>query len=217
MSLRENVYTNSFRFDSDNTIHVKGLDVFKQVLEKEYFCNAVIRSYSSRDISINLVLELNFNMNLIEMIQFNDLINLEDCISSIKNKVKLTAFSKFLLDLEKTNETYIDIEEININTTTTSFTIQKIYPKSIPEQIESILKKIIIHHSSFTTCALETPYEVYIPVFEENQLSKVKNGLGVKNDYYKYWGLYIQSREVAIVYDLYKNSILRNDLHILSQ
>lgn len=216
MSLRKNVYTNSFRFNSDNTTDIAGITLFKQVLEREYFCNANVSSYSSNDNSINLVIEMNFNFEFIEILNTMSMYQCKENKTEIRNTIKSTAFNNALEELKQKNDQTIDIEELNIYMNKCSYIIHKIYSQSIPDQIESILEKIISHHTYFPLLFKELPYEVFIPVLEENQLAEVKKGLAKKDDYFKFWGLYFQTENDAIIYNLEHKEILKNDLFLLS-
>lgn len=216
MSLRKNVYTNSFRFNSDNTTDIAGITSFKQVLEREYFCNANVSSYSSNDNSINLVIEMDFNFEFIEIFNTMSMYKLKENKTEIRNIIKLTAFNNALEELRQKNDQTIDIEELNIYMNKCSYIIHKIYSQSIPDQIESILEKIISHHTYFPLLFKELPYEVFIPVLEENQLAEVKKGLAKKDDYFKFWGLYFQSENDATIYNLEHKEIIKNDLFLLS-
>ncbi|PCJ94073.1 MAG: hypothetical protein COA50_13025 [Flavobacteriaceae bacterium] len=216
MSLRKNVYTNSFRFNCDNTRDIKGLAVFEQVLEREYFCTANVSSYPSTDNTLNLVIELDFKFEFIEVINTMSMFKFENEKTDIKKRINLSAFKKALIALKEKNKHTIDVEELNLYTNECSYIIHKIYPHSIPEQIESILEKIISQHASFPLLFKELPYEVFIPVFDENQLEEVKKGLVEKEDYFKFWGLYFQSENDATIYDLAEKKVIKNDLLLLS-
>ncbi len=216
MSLRKNVYTNSFRFNSDNTTDITGITLFKQVLEREYFCNANVSSYSSNDNSINLVIEMDFNFEFIEILYTISMYKCKENKTENRNIIKLTAFNNALEELKQKNDQTIDIEELNIYMNKCSYIIHKIYSQSIPDQIESILEKIISHHTYFPLLFKELPYEVFIPVLEENQLTEVKKGLAKKDDYFKFWGLYFLSENDAIIYNLEHKEIIKNDLFLLS-
>jgi hypothetical protein len=74
----------------------------------------------------------------------------------------------------------------------------------------------------FTKKFTETPYEIYIPVFEEDHFendTKLKNiriGNNNKKDYFEYWGLYFDSEKDAVIYDLKNKSIIFGDLFMLN-
>ncbi|MBT8181380.1 MAG: hypothetical protein KJO53_07310, partial [Eudoraea sp.] len=131
-------------------------------------------------------------------------------------------FSRALKKLNKLNSRRIDIEELSIFAKDCSIIIKNIFENSIEEQLRQILQTIAEHYVYFSKRLTETPYEIYIPVFEEDLFeneSKLKNiraGNNKKKDYFKYWGLYFESEKDALIYDLKNKSIIYGDLFMLN-
>lgn len=216
MSPRKNVYPNSFHFSSIKIANVEGLSKFKSTIEREYFCKAKITSYiTDEDKVINLIIELDFNFEFLEIISTMSSFDFNKNKDSQTVNFRLTAFNKALGELRRKNKNTIDIEELNIYMNECSYIIHKLYPQSIPEQIESILDKIISHHTYFPMLFKEIPYEVFIPVFEESQLEDAKSDLAEKEDYFKFWGLYFEHEPDAVIYEVAEKEVIKSDLSLL--
>ncbi|MGB6153678.1 MAG: hypothetical protein WBG48_16975, partial [Pricia sp.] len=161
-------------------------------------------------------LELNCNLSLIEMLfHFN-----KGNWGNFKQG-KLT-FLKLLRQLQLENEIPLDIEEFTLFLKDTTIVINKIYNESIPDQLQDIFSKIGEHYVHLSKGLTETPYEIYIPVFEECShandilIRNIEAGNQTEQDYYNYWGLYCDSEEDAVIYDLKNSRIEQGDLFMLN-
>ncbi len=195
---------------------IEGLDSFENNLEKHFFSQASIRDYSSESTSAKLVLELKCNFNLTEMLHHLTL----GTWGSFESK-KLS-FGHLLENLRKKNNRHIEIEEFSIFLKDTSIIINRIYDDSVPVQLEAILQSMSKNYVHFTKGLTEIPYEIYVPVFEENLLENdttlmnIKSGNNDVHDYFKYWGLYFYTEDDPLIYDLKNTSIISGELQMLN-
>lgn len=198
-------------------INIEGLENFKKNLEKHFFSKAIIRDRLTRNSLIKLTIELNCNYSMIEMLHhFNN--------GNWGNfECKNQSFINLLQELQNSNDVFIEIEELSIFLKDTSLIINTIYNQSISEQLENILRKIGNHYVHFTGGLNRIPYEIYVPVFEENTeenyptlLNSVKSDFN-ENDFFNYWGLYFYSEEEAEIYNLKTLSITPGKLQMLNR
>ncbi len=215
------LYLDSFKnnppegFNSD--LNIEGLDAFQRRLEKHFFSEVRVRNCSSDKISVQLAIELDCNLSLVEMLfHFN-----KGTWGNFKHEK--SSFSKLLQQLVEENDTSLDVEEFTLLLKDTTIIVNKIYAKGIPEQLHTIFTELGKHYVHFSKGLTETPYEIYIPVFEEecgagedNLLRNIEAGNHTKKDYYKYWGLYCDSEEDAVIYDLKNTRIEQGDLFMLN-
>lgn len=196
--------------------NLEGLDSFKNNLEKHFFSDVIVRDLSSEAKSAKLVLELNCNFDLMDMLHHLNLGTWGNFES------KAISFSNLLETLRERNDIFIEIEEFSIFLKDTSIIINKIYDESIPEQLEAILRSVSDNFVHFSLGLTEVPYEIYLPVFEENILENdtilmnIKSGKNKVKDYFKYWGLYFNSKDDALIYDLKNTTIISGDVQMLN-
>lgn len=215
MPIYLNNLKNNLLFEFNENFQINGLDNFRKNLEKNYFSEITFRQYSSHSESVNLVIEMDCNLSLVEILyHFNkgNWGNFKSGSSTLVNEVKT---------LCELNHFTVDIEEFSINLKDTSIIIKKNYNQSIPEQFESIFSGIGSHYVHFTRGLTEIPYEIYISVFEEttgkhnsleSQCDEAKN----ENGFLKFWGMYYDSEEDAVIYDLENLCIISGELHLLN-
>ncbi len=213
-------------FDDFGNLHARrcknasflGLNRFIETLEKYFFSQITIRDISTTNQKMNLVVELNCNLTLEEMVlHFNNgnwgsFSQINYCL---RNEINL---------LEGKNDILINVDEFSIFLKDTSIIINKIYDRSIEDQLEQILITLTNNHFHFTKGFTEVPYEIYVPVFEENiiennsSVREIQNTQNIRNDYFDFWGLYFESEgDAAVVYDLEEAVVLYEDLHILNE
>lgn len=214
------LYLDSFKnnppegFNSD--LNIEGLDVFQKSLEKYFFSNVTVRNCSSQKSSVQLAIELDCNLSLVEILfHFNK----GNWGNFREGKF---SFEHLIQNLVEVNVLAVDVEEFTLFLKDTTLVINKIYDKSIPGQLHHIFSEIGKHYVHFSKGLTETPYEIYIPVFEEERgtgndtLRNIEAGNHTKKDYYKYWGLYCDSEEDAVIYDLKNSKIEEGDLFMLN-
>ncbi len=184
------------------------LVIFKKNLEKNFFAEVIIQeSFSKKNNLENIIIDIHCNYNLSEILSY---IN-NGSWGNIHENEKPTPFIKAFNELQEKNNTYkIDIEEFTIHFNDTSIIINKIYDYSIPEQLENIINQLANHYTYYTKGHTEMPYEIFIPVFEENifvdssTILDTKVSINTKDDYFKYWALYFTHTDEAVIYDLNK-------------
>ncbi|EAR00387.1 hypothetical protein [Maribacter sp. HTCC2170] len=191
-----------------------GLKDFVQSLEKHFFSKITVRDNSSNVHQINLVIELECNLTLFEMLLHSD-------------KGNWGAFnqSRYSLDaeievLEEKNKVSIDVDEFSIILKDTNIVIDKIYNRSISNQLDSIFNELNKHQFQLTKGNSEVPYEIFVAVFEEDLLQSVQLDVPKTKktqNYSSFWALYFDSEEDAVIYDLKKSRIIYEDLYMLNQ
>lgn len=214
------LYYDSFKnsplegFNGD--LNIEGLEIFKRSLERHFFSRVTVRNCSLVKTSVLLAIELDCELSLVEMLfHFNK--------GTWGNfQLGKSSFAKLLRQLVTENDVHVDAEEITFTFKDTTIVINKIYKNSIAEQLENIFMQIGKHYVHFSKGLMETPYEIYIPVFEESThandtlLRNIEAANHSKKDYFKYWGLYCESEEDAVIYDLKNSRIEKGDLFMLN-
>ena len=193
----------------DSSSGVLGLDEFLKSLQRNYFSNIHIRKYSSAENKMNMALDMICPISLLEMLgHFNKGRWGQD---SKGNSLLKESFKALCIE-NKTN--YLDIEELTLFFNDTSIVIKRLYNRSIPEQLDNILTEIANHYVFFTKGLTERPYEIFVPVFEDklNNVSNVSQekqiAQQIPKTYFEYWGIYLDSEDEALIYDLSKNSFI---------
>lgn len=204
-------------FKAQNNIIVNGLESFRKSIEKDFFCEASIKTSTSETKVLNLAVELHFNFELIETIFLHKRNRLDIKKSLNSTRAQLYPFFKALYALKQQNEEVIDLAELSIFLNDTSFIIHKIYPQSINQQIASIWDEICRHYVIFSKELSEIPYEIYIPIYNEDHLFDNKVDYALESGYFKYWGLYFNSEENPSIYNLENKTILDGDVFLLNQ
>ena len=199
----------------DNNPQINGLEQFKRQLEKDYFSDAQVRDCCSNSTSCSLIIELSCSLRLHEAV-----LMLEEKNWGMQYHGK-TALHDAVAILQSQNELDIKIEEFTIHLRDTSIIIKRIYPKSIEEHLCALLHEIAEHYIDITKASAEIPYEMYIPVFEEDiwendiQLEAIELANNSHTDYFSYWGLYFESDDDATIYELSKRRMIGGELHML--
>ena len=221
MQSHQDNYSENLRIRLENDPKLNGLDAFRKHMEKDFFSEVTIRNCSRGGDQGNLVIELDCALNLKEIL-FHLKKGIWGNLDIEKKDVSVSSFSKALRQLKQLNQTKIDIEEFSVFLKDTAVIIKKIYDQSIPDQLESIFCALLKHQKHYTLGHTVVPYEIYIPVFEENLLENnttllnIKSGNNSCKDYFGFWGLYFDSEEDAVIYDLADKSIISGDLYMLN-
>ncbi len=222
------IYTDSFKdifdFDMGGNIKINDLDNFKESLERYLLSEVTIRKCPSKNGHCNLAIEINSDFTVKDiLVCLNNQNNRNGGDKENENRVKSpNLFFNALSELYSKNTVGLDIDELSIYLKDTAIIIEKIYDQSIPDQLETILGTLVSHYSYYTRGIVEIPYEIYIPVFEEdavereNTLSEISLGNNSQKDYYRFWGLYFESEEDALIYDLENKTIGSGDLFMLN-
>jgi len=223
MSKSGNEFFNNPKIGTQSTDHIIGLEAFRKGLEKHFFAEVNIGNYGLKEESANLIIDLKCNLSLDEALFYIN--KSSTCNGHPKNsgKEKTILFLLAYSELTKLNGINIDISELTISLTDTTILISKIYEQSIADQLENIFTELINHNVFYTKGLNETPFEVFIPVFEEDTLesdAKLKNIVSDNNntnDYFGFWGMYYEQTEEAAIYDLNTKTIIYGDIQILSE
>lgn len=214
------LYLDSFKnnppegFNAD--LQLEGVESFRKNLEKYFFSEVTIRNSTSYSTGAYLAIELDCNLSLVEML-FH--FNRGTWGNFLQGK---SSFKALLRQLREENQLKIDVEELSILFKDTRIIVNKIYNKSIPEQLENIFREMGKHYVHFSKGLTETPYEIYVPVFEECNdekdilLRNIEACNHTKKDYFKYWALYFESEDDAVIYDLEESHLENGDLFMLN-
>ena len=220
MSKEQENSSNNHKSVVRTTDHIKGLEYFRKGLEKDFYADVYIYNYSSDREETNLSIEFNCNFSLSEALyHLNNPID-SPCPPTGKKTGK---FLNAYAELKNINDIALDISELTISLTDTTILISKIYEQSIGEQLENIAMALLDHNIYYTKGLTETPFEIFIPVFEEDTLdhsSKLENIVANNNnnlDYFIFWGVYYGRNGEAAIYDLNSRKIIRGDIQILSE
>jgi len=197
----------------------KNLAIFKKSLEKNFFAEVVIQNKLVANTKVeNLIINIHCNYNLSEIVTYVS----NGTWGNIHENEKPTPFIKAFNKLQNNNNKYtIDIEEFLIHFNDTTIIINKIYDNSIPDQLENILTQLANHYIYYTKGYTDIPYEIYIPIFEENIfidnsiILDTKRTINTKEDFFNYWSLYFSYMDDAVVYDLKKRVDINASLCML--
>jgi len=214
------LYLDSFKNNPpegfNTNLQINGVESFRKSLERYFFSEVTIRNCSSCPNGVDLAIDLDCNLSLVEMLfHFNK--GTWGNFSQGK-----FSFETLLQKLHKENQKRIDVDELSISFKDTRIIVNKIYDNSISEQLENIISVIGEHYVHFSKGLTETPYEIYIPVFEECNdekdilLRNIEAGNHAKKDYFKFWGLYFESENDAVIYDLKQSHLENGDLFMLN-
>ncbi len=215
----------------DSNHYLKGLEVFSRSLEKEYFakvsicnCSTGMSGGDQYNRPRNLVIEMECNFNLVETLYYLEHGNWGEASTALSALgTPNSAFNEAFIALRESNSIEVDVEELSLQLKDTVLVIKKLYAQSIGEQLGQILQTLAAHYVHLTMGLTETPYEIYLPVFEEEipsahaLLGTVKKTANSAMDYYGYWALYFDSVPDARIYDLERRCIISGDLHMLNQ
>jgi hypothetical protein len=205
-----------FSVGFNKNFKILGLDSFKENLEKSFFSNISIRNTSTTSDKANLVLDVNCNYELSEMLYHYDL---GTWGHSSDGQI---SFLEYFTQLVEMNDVDIEIEELSFHYESTSIIINKIYKNSISEQIEDILRKISENFTSITKGCSAEPFEIYIPIFEEEaetDLLQISDSVQTDfkpTDYFKYWALYFEGENNPEIYDVQSTLIASGNLYFLN-
>lgn len=196
-------------------VSVDGLEEFIGVLEKNFFSKVKVQKHKAEPAGVDLVISLKCDLTLVEVLHhFNRGIwgGFESSITNLQ-----AAFES----LTRKNPKSISIAELSLELKDTSVIVNRIFENSIPSQLHEIFLEIGEHYVRFTKGLTEIPYEIYVPVFDEDIAKKIFIGLEQRNapqgtlDYFSFWGLYFASEDDAVIYDVQRHAIIRGDLYMV--
>lgn len=220
--MRKNNFRKNLHLQLDSTPLLNGLAELQNSLEKDYFSQVNIRNCKTEGSNWNLIIEMECNFDLVEILFYLEKGRWGKSPFLAATSANTSPLKRALTKFREINELEVDVEEFSIFLKDSSIIIKKIYDHSIGEQFGAILHTIAQHYVYFTKKLTATPYEIYIPVFEENVLDAnglLTNANGTKSgpkDYLDYWGLYFDTEDDAVIYDLGNKSIISGDLFMLN-
>ncbi len=202
----------------NNNNQLRGLNSFTKNLEKHFFTSVSI-CHSTKNLSkVIIVLEMHFNFDVSDMLHHYES-GTWGCLNSQNQN-----FLEFVNQLKDVNNCFIEIDELTLHFKNTSIIINQIYENSIAEQFDSILQKLNENFISFTKGISRVPYEIFIPVVEEeiHVSSSVDNrpnssclDFGHEDDF-KFWALYYDGERKAVIYDTKSSMFTLGNLYYLN-
>lgn len=203
-----------------------GLSLFKRRVEQLFFSDVIIRNSDITGKKANLIIEITCNFTLTQ-----GLSNLKTGIwaqlrQSANYPSSYSEFFKLVLQLQEKNSFPIEVEEFSLLFNDCNIFIDKLYKHSIPEQLDIILYKLADYYSELTKGMRQVPYEIFIPVIEEDVhnntdvtetlVPKVKTDSYDASDYYNFWAMYFENHEDAFMFSLIKRTIINGELSMLN-
>jgi len=201
---------------------VKGLNIFIKNLERDFFAEIIVTGKHNCIAGLDLDLELHCNFGLTEsLFHFNNGNWGNFHFNTAHPTLWESPLESALNELSTKNDIQIDLNELTIQFKDSSLIITKIYSKSIPEQLQNIITTVSENFVHFTKQLSEMPYEVFVPVFDDDSFAHQE--CAQKNekqnlDYFHYWGLYFDSAENPSIYNLKDKTIIdESDFFFLNQ
>jgi len=221
MQQKQNTDSNRPSKKTFEYLKLMGIDSFKRSLEKYFFAKASILPNTTRNESKTyLTINLSCNFSLTESLFHLNSGNWGGFCKNT-NQLEYSGFELAVNDLQELNTNQIIIEEIAIHFKDTSLIITKIPNQEITDQLCDILIAISENFVHFTKGLTEMPYEIFVPVFEENSQTDfhVSQPISkVKSSYLTYWGMYFHSEinQDSSIYDLKSKTIIDGDFFLLN-
>ncbi len=212
------LYPDNFKNDSSTKLSqnstLSGVDIFLKILEKDFFSRVTVRQRESNPEKTSLIIELTCEISLAELLfHFN-----REAWGHFKGNESTLSIA--LDHLREVNNHSMEIEELSLFLKDTSIIIDGIYKDGIAKQFKNILIELGNHYVHLTKGLKEVPYEIYLPVIDgqthKDNMALASYGLKkiTSKEYYKYWGLYFESEEDALIYDLENIAIISGDLYM---
>jgi len=196
------------------TKEIVGIDEFLNSLDFHYFSKVKLSNKHITFNSISLVLEVFCNLDLLELLAH---FNTDRWGHNGKEESPL---QNDLEILNLKNKHHIDIEELTLFLNDTSIVVKRIYDKSIPSQLNDILKQIAFNYVFLTRGLTQKPYEIFVPIFEDiiENIDANENHINTApKSYSEFWGIYLDKDDEASIYDVNKNTYVSGDLEFLSE
>ena len=222
MSIGRDSMSKNLQLQLDSNPRIQGLEKFIADLEREYFSKVIVRNCTPFIQDNNLIIELDCPLKLTELVHQikNGCCGFNTCDHSTGER--FSALENAHKELSLKNDSEIEIEEFSIFLSDCSLIIKKIYHQSIVEQLVNIFDALSEHLDHLTNKFTEVPFEIYVPVFEEDlfendtKIANVEQNKNERKDYFSYWGLYFDSDLEAAIYELPKKRIISGDLYMLN-
>lgn len=193
-----------------------GLDDFINRLERDFFGTTRLNcKYDAKNNKVDMIIYIHLNFQLMDCLRH---LNNGDWLEVAIPKDNSIAcnLEKSLRELNAQNSIKFDISELSLHFEETTVIVSRLYERSIAKQMGEIISEIGNHFVYFTKGLTEMPYEIFVPVFEDdipttgNQPKKNKSG------YFDYWGLYYDNehQHQAMIYSLRKKKLYQEDLFL---
>lgn len=222
MELNYDDFNYNSQIRTDLYSQINGLDAFRKVLERDFFSTVSISApcCSQDGTSGKLVVEMYCNLGLTEVLSH---FNKGNWGATYEKQGGISPLLASFHQLRDQNILDVEIDELTLFLKDTTIIINTIGPCSIPLHWDAIITEMGSHFIHFTKGLTEMPFEIYLPVFMGTTTENIPTLLDIntenydQNDYFKYWGLYFESQEDAVIYDLERKSIIEGDLFMLNR
>ena len=168
----------------------------------------------------SIVIDVHSNMKLKEVVYCQ-----QDGVWDFLNPytgedIETVGMDEALKELRLQNPKGPQLEELNLYLGDCTIVIKRLYKNSIEEMLSRIFNNLAEHYAHLTQEHRIAPYEIFVPVFAEGLPDKCLEEKHGKPhycgcDYSRYWGLYFEDKNDAVIYDLSKKSFISGDLYML--
>ncbi len=214
------VFESGKGFENLKTI---GIDGFKKVLERDFFADVSIKDeFVQEKGRFDLVVDVHCNFGLTESLFHLNQGNW-GCFKqkSIGGGICSGAnpFQEQFFNLRELNAFSTDIKEFSVHLNDVSVVVSQLYENSIVEQLPTIFESISEHFVHLTKGLSDMPYEIFVPIYEEENMFVPHGQMGKtlgEQDYFKFWGLYYTANPMMQVYDFCNKSFLEGDFFLIN-
>lgn len=200
---------------------ILGLEAFRLKVEKEFFCDFNITCSKDLNDCNNLILDVKFNFEIEQGIEFIAEGKFEDLDLSENKKLNFL-FLNMLRQISSINNIKIEIQELNLIFNDSTIVIHKIFEESIFIELNSLISEIHQNQLLFSNNLKKIPTEIHVPVFEEHAIDSDFNLLNLRmkavkrQDYFAFWGLYFDNCIEADIYDFHNKQIISGELTMIN-
>ncbi len=207
----------NFPLDGIQTfVTADGLDEFIKILEKDFFAEVNVKCrYHTGKRKTELILDLYCNFGLTESLHHFNNGNWGGFVCNSDDQKITSSFDAAFETLSFKNNSSIDVAELSLHFRDTSIVITRIRDYSITEQLGNIVNMLSEHFVYFTKGLTEMPYEIFVPVFEENSQSPANQD--TEYSYFDHWGLYFEddAEHNVMVYTLESKQLRKEAFFLL--
>ncbi|WP_291864142.1 hypothetical protein [Maribacter sp.] len=210
MSVYKDNSQNSDAWRFPQTLQNDSIYSFIRNIEKYFFAEVTVQNCTYTECAVDLAIQLDCNLTLFEVLNHANL----GTWGNLKNID--APLPKALQSLKNDNNIDVRIDEFSIFLKDTSIIIKRTNNLNISEQLEGILREISSHYIYFTKGLSQKPYEIYIPISEEEEFDYNLNNTvpTTAKSYTEYWGIYFESEDDATIYDVKNSAYLPAELHL---
>ena len=202
-------------------LSLNGLQSFKKSLERDFFCDCETFCGLDNDkITTNVALTMRYKFSLSESLFYLTKGNFE---SDYSDNIGIAKFENAIEDLFQKNQDPIELIEVTFYFTDTTLIISQLYPGSIMDNLRILLSAVSENLVHFTKGLTEMPFEIFIPVLEEQELKPETKLINreIKNEdytgYLDYWALYFESNadKDPVIYNVRTKNITKEPFFFL--